>query len=195
MHAVAGIFIAFCWAVLFVWIRVAAFATKRDLETDRRWDWSWLALALVLAALTAGRFLLRLPTWVGFRILPHTPALTLAAAFLVLAGFGVALWGRLALGRNWNLMPSLKQDHELIIRGPYAWVRHPMYSGLLLMLLGTVAWHGGGAVCMLWPLSFLGTWLKLRQEEKLLTRHFGAAYRAYQARVGALVPFLMTGNR
>jgi protein-S-isoprenylcysteine O-methyltransferase Ste14 len=191
MHHAFGLFIALCWALFLACIALAAGSAKRTLETDRRWSWGWLVLVPLLALFALGRNRVHLPAWSAAQALPRTPALALASAVLVLGGLILALWGRLALGRNWNLNPSVKEDHELVARGPYAWVRHPMYSGLLLMMLGTVSWHGGAVVCLVWPACFLGAWCKLRQEEKLLTRHFGAAYAAYQARVKALVPFVI----
>jgi len=107
------------------------------------------------------------------------------------AGLIIALWGRIVLGRNWNIHPGLKENHELIERGPYAYVRHPMYSGLCLMLLGTVLWCGNTAGYLLFFASLLGVWFKLRQEEKILTRHFGESYLSYKARVKALIPFIL----
>jgi protein-S-isoprenylcysteine O-methyltransferase Ste14 len=113
------------------------------------------------------------------------------ADILALAGMVFALWGRITLGRNWTLYPSLKEDHELIVRGPYRFARHPMYTGLLSMLLGAVIWYGTatGFVCFI--ACFLGTWLKLREEERLLTVHFGESYRTYKTRVKAIIPFLL----
>ena len=84
----------------------------------------------------------------------------------------------------------LKQGHELVDRGPYRFVRHPIYSAILLMGVGTaVAFGRLGCWIGILPL-FWGFWLKLRQEEALMTRQFPAEYPAYMKRVKALVPFV-----
>jgi protein-S-isoprenylcysteine O-methyltransferase Ste14 len=120
-----------------------------------------------------------------------TPIVGGAADLLAIAGLIIALWGRIVLGRNWNMHPGLKENHELIERGPYAYVRHPMYSGLCLMFLGTMIWSGHKAGYLVFFACLLGAWFKLRQEEKILTRHFGESYLSYKARVKALIPFVL----
>jgi len=84
---------------------------------------------------------------------------------------------------------TLKQNHELIQSGPYRLVRHPIYSGLLVMILGTASLVGqvGGFVAFV--VCFCGFWIKLRQEEALLTKHL-PGYSEYKAHTKALVPFL-----
>ena len=191
MSAITGLFIALCWAIFLVFIVYAAFSAKRRVESDRRWTWSWLVLALIVAAVALVRVSKHLPVYVTAMVLPHTVGVCLGADLLALAGLFVASWGRVALGRNWNLFPSFQDHHELIQSGPYAYVRHPMYSGLTLMFLGAVIWNGAGYGFILFFCCSLGTWFKLRQEEKLLTRHFGAEYSSYRSRVKALIPFVI----
>jgi protein-S-isoprenylcysteine O-methyltransferase Ste14 len=192
MTHLAGSFIGLCWSLLLVVIAVSAFSVKRTIEVDRRWRWS--ALAVVAGAALLLRFTHAIP-WpvsaLATPLWPRTQIIAGGADLVVLLGLAIALWGRATLGRNWNIDPGLKENHELIARGPYAYVRHPMYSGLVLMLLGTVIWFGTAAGLVLFLACFAGTWLKLRQEEILLTRHFGARYPSYQARVKALIPFVL----
>jgi protein-S-isoprenylcysteine O-methyltransferase Ste14 len=85
---------------------------------------------------------------------------------------------------------TFKEGHELIETGPYRVVRHPIYSGLLLMVLGTAILAGrlGGLVAF--PIYLLSIWIKLRWEEALMTKHF-PEYLEYKARTKALVPFLL----
>ncbi len=191
MNAFTGLFIALCWTTLFVYMIVAAFRASRKVESDSRWNWSWLVLALIVAAFAFLSNKDHLPAFVTWMVLAHSPIAGLVADLLALAGLSIALWGRIALGRNWNLYPSFQQDHELIESGPYAYVRHPMYSGLTLMLLGTVIWYGAGLGFIIFFACLPATWFKLSQEEKILTRHFGAAYSNYKRRVKALIPFLL----
>ena len=105
-------------------------------------------------------------------------------------GLAGAVWSRKTLAGNWSSDVTFKAGHELIERGPYRWARHPIYTSLLLMLLGTAMVGGRVASFVGVGICFLALWIKLKQEERLLTRHFPAAYAAYQARVKALVPFL-----
>ncbi|HZI89483.1 MAG TPA: isoprenylcysteine carboxylmethyltransferase family protein [Candidatus Polarisedimenticolia bacterium] len=114
--------------------------------------------------------------WIGFLI-----------TFL---GMALTWWARVYLGRNWSGTVTLKEGHELVRTGPYRLTRHPIYTGLILALAGTAlardtvgGWLGLGLIV-------LGFVLKLRGEERLLTEHFGEAYRAYQAEVPQLIPGL-----
>jgi len=112
-------------------------------------------------------------------------------AALAAAGLLFTVWARVHLGRNWSGIVTVKQDHELVASGPYAIVRHPIYTGLLLAFVGSALargeWRGAVAVLIvLWAL-----WRKLRLEERWMREQFGAQYQAYSQRVAALVPFLL----
>jgi protein-S-isoprenylcysteine O-methyltransferase Ste14 len=109
---------------------------------------------------------------------------------LAITGLAVLLWARVTLGSNWSGSVVFKENHELVTRGPYAFVRHPIYTGLLTMVLGDVIFSGvvGGIVWFV--ILFMLLWLKSRAEESLMTRHFPAEYPAYRGRVKALVPFV-----
>jgi len=188
MNDLTGSFIALCWGILLVLIVVWMFSAKRVVERDRRWIYSWI----VLAAFVAAVFLIKHETLLAGAIHRSTTLLAgLCADAIVLAGLAIALWARVELGRNWNLNPSIQEDHELIERGPYAYVRHPLYSGLVLMFLGTVLWYGSWIGGILFVACLIGTWLKLREEERLLTGHFGTRYLEYKQRVKALIPFIL----
>ncbi len=122
-------------------------------------------------------------------VLPHTLGTVIVADAIVLAGLVIAIWARIVLGANWSARVTLKENHELIQRGPYRLVRHPIYSGLLLMILGTaiLVGHVGGFVAVV--ICFCGFWIKLRQEEALLTKHL-PGYSDYMAHTKALIPLL-----
>jgi protein-S-isoprenylcysteine O-methyltransferase Ste14 len=96
------------------------------------------------------------------------------------------------LGRNWSGRVTLKEDHELIVRGPYRIVRHPIYAGLLIMYLSTTMLLGRmGALIFGVPLVFASFWIKLRDEEKVMLTHFPEQYAAYQQRTARIIPFLL----
>jgi protein-S-isoprenylcysteine O-methyltransferase Ste14 len=104
----------------------------------------------------------------------------------------VALWARAVLGRNWSGAIVLKEHHELIDRGPYAFVRHPIYAGVLLMVLGVVTVSGTWAGVILFATMVAGLIVKARREERLLTKHFPEVYPLYRARVRSrLIPFVL----
>src|SRR5689334_22590627 len=117
------------------------------------------------------------------RFWPATPLRNWLAVGIVFVGLLIALWARSALGTNWSGRVTIKQDHELITAGPYAWVRHPIYTGILLMLAGST-------LAIATPLAFIGfvvfmggVIVKLRQEEGLMMRQFPESYPDYRRRV------------
>jgi protein-S-isoprenylcysteine O-methyltransferase Ste14 len=95
------------------------------------------------------------------------------------------------LGRNWSSAVLFRKDHELIEEGPYRFVRHPIYTSLLLMCLGSALARAQISSALGLIFLFIGFSIKLRQEEILLTRHFPAAYPSYRTRVKALIPFII----
>jgi len=114
----------------------------------------------------------------------------LGAAVLV-CGLLLAVWARGYLGRNWSRSVTIKQDHELITTGPYAVVRHPIYTGILTGLLGTAIALSQVRGLIVLALFFAAFWIKLRMEERWMRSQFGATYAAYAQRTAALVPYLL----
>jgi protein-S-isoprenylcysteine O-methyltransferase Ste14 len=101
------------------------------------------------------------------------------------------LWARATLGRNWSGTVTLKEGHELIVRGPYRLVRHPIYTGLLTMLIATVIQQGhiGGTIGFVFV--FVSLLIKLGEEEQVMLKQFPDEYAAYQQRVRRLIPFVL----
>ncbi len=98
------------------------------------------------------------------------------AGILCIAGLVFCVWARVTLGRNWSGTITLKEGHELIERGPYRFVRHPIYTGMLAMFLASAIalGHLGGFAAVL--LAFVSFWIKLGEEEKLMLRQFPDQY-------------------
>ncbi len=176
-----------CWLVFGITWVIAALFVKRTVERS----WGGWRLSMI-AVVGVAYWLSRNPQWLGARRLwAPTSFADWLAAVIVLLGLGVTLWARLALGRNWSGAVTFKQGHELIERGPYRYVRHPIYTGILLMALGTAMlrpWTSAFAFCGILVISL---WFKLRAEERLLTRHFPEQYPRYRQRVRALIPFVL----
>jgi protein-S-isoprenylcysteine O-methyltransferase Ste14 len=185
----AGRFIAVCWVVFVVVWFIAAWFAKRTVERSGTWvRWIVWIVAILLAA-TPSRWMARAT---GVSLWRATPGLAVVAAAVTVAGLSVALWARAALGRNWSGAVVLKEQHDLIDRGPYAFVRHPIYTGVLLMVLGTVTVSGTRAAVIVFATMVAGLIVKARREERLLTTHFPELYPRYRARVRArLIPFLL----
>lgn len=123
-------------------------------------------------------------------ILPARPWLAWIGVVLVVVGLGFSVWARVHLGRLWSGAVTLKTDHTLIRTGPYRWTRHPIYTGLLLALLGTTLVRGTLGALAGFLLLVLGVLLKIRQEEVLLMEHFGDEYRIYRRDVPKVIPRL-----
>ena len=110
---------------------------------------------------------------------------------LTATGAAVAIWARFTLGRNWSASVTVKANHELVRRGPYRMVRHPIYAGTLLAVLGT-GLAFGHAQGLLAFLVLLFTWKrKSLTEEKFMMEQFGEQYVQYKREVKSLIPFLL----
>ena len=110
---------------------------------------------------------------------------------LVLAGLGFAIWARVVLGQNWSgLVMMVRDGHQLVQDGPYAIVRHPIYTGLLAAILGTALTLGTLASWIAVVSGLAGILLRVDVEERLMASEFGDAHAAYRARTRKLIPFV-----
>ena len=178
------------WIAFIVYWRIKAAKTKTTQrhEPAARGILRALAFVFVIVLLSTPR--IPLP-WLYHQLWATGLWPFCIGATITVAGLLFAIWARQHLASNWSSAVTLKQDHELIMRGPYRFVRHPIYTGLLLMLGGTTLISGRlGAIAGL-ASGFLGLWIKLRQEEALMMRHFPADYRKYKANSKALLPFVL----
>ena len=113
------------------------------------------------------------------------------AAILCAIGLAFAIWARVTLGSNWSGVVTLKEGHELVERGPYRFVRHPIYTGILTMFFATALAQGHLSGFAGTLLMFASFWIKLRDEEKLMLRQFDERYTEYQQRVKRIIPFVL----
>jgi protein-S-isoprenylcysteine O-methyltransferase Ste14 len=108
---------------------------------------------------------------------------------LELAGFAFCWWARLHLGRLWSGTVTRKSDHRIVDTGPYALVRHPIYTGLIIAAAATAVFKGAVAAMAGLALIILGCWIKARLEERFLASELGVqAYADYRTRTGMLFP-------
>ena len=108
----------------------------------------------------------------------------------MVAGLLFAVWAREHLGRNWSRSVTIKQNHELITTGPYAAIRHPIYTGILAGFLGTAIALSEVRGFIALVLIFLILWVKLHMEEQWMRSQFGETYVTYAHQTVALVPYL-----
>jgi protein-S-isoprenylcysteine O-methyltransferase Ste14 len=128
--------------------------------------------------------------WLRLRILPRDRWIADLGIVITAAGLLFAIWARAYLGTNWSGTVTVKVGHQLIRTGPYRWVRHPIYSGMILALIGTAInrgqLRGAIAVVLLW----IGFTMKSRIEERFMTATFGPEYEEYRRTTGGIVPQL-----
>jgi len=170
------------WAI--TWVRV-----KRTKERERSRD---RLITIVVGGLA---FTLLFGNWqlIGplcQRFLPGANWIAWSGIGLAWTGIAIAIWARYCLGEYWSARVTLKEGHQLIRSGPYRWVRHPIYTGMLLGCAGTALvvgeWRGVLAVALL----FAAHSRKALREESLLTKEFGEEYLSYRRRTGFLLPRL-----
>jgi protein-S-isoprenylcysteine O-methyltransferase Ste14 len=187
MVRVAGDLTQWIWyAVAVVWL-VLAFRTKRTLV--RSGGIARLAIVAVVLAIVVSRPLT--DTSLHHHLWKPSPVVSALALALVVAGAAFALWARFTIGTNWSGVVTLKQDHELMQSGPYHVVRHPIYTGLLTMGLGSSLQYDEVYGFLLLVLAIVMLAFKIRLEERLMIENFPDQYPQYRQRVKAIVPFVL----
>ena len=181
-YLIAGMWIG--WVVY--WLLVS----RRVKRTDRRESLGSRLLHVLPLLLAAGLlWARRVPVaLLNERIFPRAPWVFWVGALVTALGLLFTVWARVHIGRNWSGVVTLKEGHELVDTGPYALIRHPIYTGLLVAFIGSALargeWRGLLAVVIAWA----ALWRKLRLEERWMTERFGEQYVAYCQRVPVLVP-------
>lgn len=118
-----------------------------------------------------------------------------AGLLATLVGCVLASWSKIHLRRYFSLILGVQGNHQLITDGPYGRVRHPVYTGLLLALVGAALVHNSGATLVLLALPFSAFFYwQSEEEEKLFLEHFGEEYRCYRARTGRFLPRLISSE-
>jgi protein-S-isoprenylcysteine O-methyltransferase Ste14 len=171
------------WAVFWVGWLVAAFTAK---SSRGRWSRvSGLRIGLVVLA----ALFVRLSLSRGGHAPGTGPVLSGVGLALWAAGIGVAVWARLYIGRNWGMPMTRREDPDLVTTGPYRYIRHPIYSGIILALVGTALATTLSGLIAAAVLTGYFTFSATR-EEKFLAGQFPDTFPAYQARTKLLLPFV-----
>jgi protein-S-isoprenylcysteine O-methyltransferase Ste14 len=185
----SGLLITGLWICFILYWIVSARGVKRSLGHEAsRLGGVVRIIALGVVFAVAGNRSFLLPAL-------HLSAMTarvlhVAGVVLCAAGIAVAIWARSQLGRNWGMPASVKEDPELITSGPYRVVRHPIYAGVLLAMIGSALVVGRSWLVLLgvFVVYFAYT---ARLEERTLARQFPDAYGRYRARTKMVVPYLL----
>jgi protein-S-isoprenylcysteine O-methyltransferase Ste14 len=175
----------FCWAIS--WFIAAIWSRQTAARASFAQEAPYRIITVAGVVMLFG--------FVQFASLPNAWELSDGLLWLLLAltvaGFLFAWWARLHLGTLWSGTITRKQDHRVVDTGPYAMVRHPIYTGLLLSAFATAAARGRWEALIGALLFALGCWIKARQEEQFLSETLGGDYAAYRQRVHMLVPYLL----
>jgi protein-S-isoprenylcysteine O-methyltransferase Ste14 len=182
-YLIAGLWLA--WAAYWLVSSAGVKPVARSETWQSRLAYSvplWLVVFLLLAR--------HLP-WLSAEIFPTSRIAATLGVILTAVGLGFAVWARAVLGGTWSAEVTVKQDHELIQRGPYALSRHPIYTGLGLAFIAAFIAIGEWRALLAAVIAIASFVYKLGIEERVMRETFGPAYDAYAARVKALVPFIV----
>ena len=178
------------WIVFLLYWQIKAINTKttQRLEPAASRILRLLIFLIVIVLLATTR--IPLP-WLYFQLWPAGLWPFWLGAAVTVAGLLFAVWAREHLGRNWSRSVTIKQGHELISTGPYALVRHPIYTGILAGFLGMAVAISQVRGFLAFALFFLALWIKLRMEEQWMRSQFGEEYANYARHTAALIPYLL----
>lgn len=180
-----------CWVLLgAIWV-ILAFRTKRRAKGQSAWP---IVRTILIVAVFGFIISYGVQGVFADPSIPFWQRSALSGAsgdIIALSGLAFAVWARTTLGGNWSGIVELKEEHELITSGPYRYVRHPIYSGLLLMALGSAIIYGYASGFLILASVAVVFWVKSFYEERLLSAHFPKDYPEYKARTRMFIPYIL----
>jgi len=185
--SIYALIVSICWAVFIGYWLLSALNAKRTINGPWRWIFTRLAIIIIMIVILENGFAQRF-TQYHLSTVTH-PALPFIGTFLCIIGIAGAIWARVYLGRNWGMPQSIKENPELVTAGPYTYVRHPIYTGVLLAMLGSAL--TSDPVWLILTVVF-GIYFiySAFQEEKLMLKTFPDSYPGYKKRTKMLIPFI-----
>ena len=175
-----------CWIIFCLYWFVSSWSVKPTQEKVGGVGGYWHYILIITAVL-----LFNIPVYpLTLSLVSHSTAIAILSLALAISGLAIAITARRTLASNWSGSVTFKRDHDLITRGIYQYMRHPIYTGVLLMFLGTALLVGTLGAAIGFLVLFFTFWFKLRQEEALMERHFPREYPAYKNRTKALIPYI-----
>jgi protein-S-isoprenylcysteine O-methyltransferase Ste14 len=180
-----------CWAIFLLYWFISARSAKPTQERKQGMArFRLLIIGVIVVLLILQNFGL-IGQLLTTTLIPHTTLIRVISVVFLIVGLGIAIVARRTLAGNWSNVAELKVDHELITTGIYRYVRHPIYTGVLLMMIGTVLVSGTTSVLLIFLVLVGVFWFNITQEEKLLTEYFPNAYPAYKQRSKAIIPYIL----
>jgi protein-S-isoprenylcysteine O-methyltransferase Ste14 len=177
------------WIVFLVYWRMKAANTKATQRIEPAASRIVRAIAMLIVIVLLSTTRIPLP-WLYLELWPSGLWSFWVGAAITVAGLLFAVWARRHLASNWSNSVTIKQGHELITTGPYALVRHPIYTGILGGFLGTAIALSQVRGVIAFVMIFFVFWAKLRKEEEFMRSQFGETYATYVHQTAALVPYL-----
>jgi protein-S-isoprenylcysteine O-methyltransferase Ste14 len=175
------------WTIWMVWWLAMAFFSK---STKRR-ESAMQRIEHLLPAMLGFALIFRagfLGAWLARPIIAGNPVVLLLCVIVTVLGLLFSVWARLILGSNWSGMVTIKANHQLIRRGPYRWIRHPIYTGMLAALLATAVIQGLLSGMIGFGLVLLALYRKARREESFLSQEFGEGFLEHRQHTGMFLP-------
>jgi protein-S-isoprenylcysteine O-methyltransferase Ste14 len=187
-----GIGLRIIWIILATFWLISAKNNKQALFKESfisRFLQYWLPLIIAVLLLGPGK-------WFGHTLIrenfvEHTNLVGSIGLLISFIGLIIACWSRYLLGKNWSLSVQKKENHELIKSGFYKIVRHPIYTGILLIFIGNTIIVGDYRGFIAVAIVFISFWFKLKKEEKFLTEIFGNEYINYKKETKAILPYIL----
>ncbi len=180
------------WLIVLTYWFISGLSVKKIEHQEtffKRFMQYWLPLIIAILLLGPGDWYGH--SWLRENFIEHTNLVGIIGLSISIIGAIIACTSRFTLGKNWSLSIQRKEDHELIKDGIYKFVRHPIYTGLLLLFIGNAIIVGDYRAIIAVLIVFVSLWLKLKKEEKLLMEIFGTKYIEYKNKTKALIPYLL----
>jgi protein-S-isoprenylcysteine O-methyltransferase Ste14 len=177
------------WIAFLVYWRIKAVGTKTNQRIEPTASGVLRTLIFLIVVVLLSTTRIPLP-WLYRQLWPSGLWPFVIGAAVTVGGLLFAVWARQHLGRNWSSSVTIKKSHELITTGPYALVRHPIYTGILTGFLGTAVALSQVRGVIGFVLIFVVLCAKLRMEEEWMRSQFGKTYDTYTHQTAALIPYL-----
>lgn len=178
------------WMLLCLYWLISSLQRKASIKRE-----PWLQRLRHLIPMSAAVFLLFHRNlylgWLEKRFVPQLLSIEMAGVAITAAGIALAMWARWHLGMNWSSAVAIREKHELIRTGPYRFMRHPIYSGILIGFAGTALVRGEVSGIAGFGIALIAFYCKARKEESYLTQEFGLRFAEHLKQTGMFLPVFM----
>jgi len=179
-----------CWIIFWLYWLISAFGAKRNTKSLLG-RFAGMRLGLFVLIVILFHIFFNVRSYSFHNSVATNNELVLSVGFIIfLSGLFIAIWARINLGKNWGMPMSVKQDPELVRSGPYRYIRHPIYTGILLAMIGASV---ASSIFWLAIFAISGIYFiySAVQEEKLMMKQFPKVYPSYKSKTKMLIPFVI----